>query len=51
MKENGVTLNLTLVDTPGFGDQLDNTKWYPPLLPQDEAGDGDDGGDGAAGSP
>lgn len=25
--ENGVTLNLTLVDCPGFGDAVDNSKW------------------------
>jgi septin 7 len=26
--ENGVNLNLTLVDTPGFGDFVDNSKWH-----------------------
>lgn len=26
--ENSVTLNLTLVDTPGFGDAVNNSKWY-----------------------
>lgn len=25
--ENGVALNLTLVDCPGFGDAIDNSKW------------------------
>lgn len=25
--ENGVILNLTLVDCPGFGDAVDNSKW------------------------
>ena len=28
VKENGVTLNLTVVDTPGFGDAVDNSDWY-----------------------
>lgn len=27
MVENGVSLDLTLVDTPGFGDAIDNNKW------------------------
>jgi len=26
--ENDVQLNLTVVDTPGFGDLVDNTNWY-----------------------
>lgn len=26
--ENGTTLRLSLVDTPGFGDAIDNNKWY-----------------------
>ena len=26
--EGGVSLKLTLVDTPGFGDAIDNTKWW-----------------------
>lgn len=26
--ENGVKLNLTLVDCPGFGDAVDNSKWF-----------------------
>ena len=25
--ENGVRLELTLVDTPGFGDLVDNSQW------------------------
>ena len=25
--ENGVRLELTVVDTPGFGDVVDNTNW------------------------
>ena len=28
LKEGGVTLRLTCVDTPGFGDAVDNTDWY-----------------------
>jgi len=27
MKEGGVRLRLTVVDTPGFGDAVDNTDW------------------------
>lgn len=27
LKEGGVTLTLTCVDTPGFGDAVDNTEW------------------------
>ena len=27
MKEGGVGLRLTVVDTPGFGDAVDNTDW------------------------
>lgn len=27
IKENGVTLHLTIVDTPGFGDAVDNSEW------------------------
>lgn len=27
LKENGVQLNLTTVDTPGFGDAVDNSNW------------------------
>ena len=25
--DNGVRLQLTVVDTPGFGDNIDNTDW------------------------
>ena len=32
LKENGVTLHLTLVDTPGFGDAIDNSACWEPLL-------------------
>lgn len=28
LKENGVNLTLTIVDTPGFGDAVDNSNWY-----------------------
>ncbi len=28
VQEGGVHLNLTLVDTPGFGDVVDNSNWY-----------------------
>jgi len=28
LKEGGVRLQLTVVDTPGFGDNIDNTDWY-----------------------
>ena len=27
LKENGVNLMLTVVDTPGFGDAVDNSDW------------------------
>lgn len=30
LEENGVRLKLTLIDTPGFGDAIDNTNWYFP---------------------
>lgn len=26
--EEGIRLNLTVTDTPGFGDRIDNTNWY-----------------------
>nr|XP_039260501.1 septin-7-like isoform X2 [Styela clava] len=32
IKENGVTLNLTVVDTPGFGDAVDNSDCWQPLI-------------------
>ena len=28
IEERGVKLKLTVVDTPGFGDSLDNSEWY-----------------------
>lgn len=30
--ENGVTLNLTLVDCPGYGDAIDNNKCWDPIV-------------------
>ncbi|CAO4363608.1 unnamed protein product [Caenorhabditis nigoni] len=30
--ENSVSLNLTLVDTPGFGDAVNNSKCYEPIV-------------------
>jgi len=27
IKENGVSLRLTICDTPGFGDAVDNSNW------------------------
>jgi len=30
--ENGVKLQLTLIDTPGFGDALDNSKCWEPIV-------------------
>jgi septin family protein len=27
LKEKGVQLNLTIIDTPGFGDAVDNSNW------------------------
>lgn len=32
LKENGVNLTLTVVDTPGFGDSVDNTNCWVPIL-------------------
>ncbi|VDN60523.1 unnamed protein product [Dracunculus medinensis] len=32
MVENGVSLDLTLVDTPGFGDAIDNNKCWDPII-------------------
>ncbi|XP_037945692.1 protein peanut-like [Teleopsis dalmanni] len=32
LKENGVNLTLTVVDTPGFGDAVDNTDCWVPIL-------------------
>lgn len=28
IEENGVKLKLTVTDTPGFGDQINNDKWW-----------------------
>jgi septin 2 len=32
IEERGVKLRLTVVDTPGFGDAIDNTDWYLYIL-------------------
>lgn len=32
MKENGVNLTLTVVDTPGFGDAVDNSNCWQPVI-------------------
>jgi len=32
IEERGVRLRLTVVDTPGYGDAIDNTKCYQPIL-------------------
>ncbi|KAL0279372.1 UNVERIFIED_CONTAM: hypothetical protein PYX00_000951 [Menopon gallinae] len=32
LKENGVNLALTVVDTPGFGDAVDNTSCWQPVI-------------------
>ncbi|CAM1292689.1 SEPT7 (predicted), partial [Pycnogonum litorale] len=32
LKENGVNLTLTIVDTPGFGDAVDNSNCWQPIL-------------------
>ena len=32
IEENGVTLRLTVVDTPGFGDSIDNTDSWDPII-------------------
>jgi septin 7 len=32
LKENGVNLTLTVVDTPGFGDAVDNSNWLVVLV-------------------
>ncbi|GFR58510.1 septin-7, partial [Elysia marginata] len=31
LKENGVQLRLTIVDTPGFGDAVDNSNCWSPV--------------------
>ncbi|RDD46993.1 Septin-7 [Trichoplax sp. H2] len=32
LEENGVRLKLTLIDTPGFGDAIDNTNCWQPII-------------------
>ncbi|XP_063820956.1 septin-7 [Ostrinia nubilalis] len=32
LKENGVNLTLTIVDTPGFGDAVDNSNCWQPII-------------------
>merc|ERR1719420_1592453 len=32
LEENGVRLDLTVVDTPGFGDAVDNTDCWQPII-------------------
>ncbi|UYV67697.1 SEPT7 [Cordylochernes scorpioides] len=32
LRENGVTLTLTIIDTPGFGDCVDNSNCWQPIL-------------------
>lgn len=32
LKEKGVNLSLTVVDTPGFGDAVDNSDCWQPVL-------------------
>ncbi|XP_054717140.1 septin-7-like isoform X3 [Uloborus diversus] len=32
LKENGVNLQLTVVDTPGFGDAVDNSECWQPII-------------------
>lgn len=32
LEEGGVSMNLTVVDTPGFGNAIDNQKCWEPLL-------------------
>lgn len=37
LKENGVNLTLTVVDTPGFGDAVDNSNCWVPIIDHVEA--------------
>ena len=37
MKESGVNLTLTVVDTPGFGDAVDNSGCWDPVTQYVEA--------------
>lgn len=30
IEEGGVKMKLTVIDTPGFGDQINNENWYVP---------------------
>ena len=32
LEENGVKLGLTVIDTPGYGDAVDNTNCWNPIL-------------------
>ena len=32
LEENGVKLALTVIDTPGYGDAVDNTNCWNPIL-------------------
>ena len=32
IEERGVKLRLTIVDTPGFGDAIDNTNSFQPII-------------------
>ena len=32
IEEKGVRLRLNIVDTPGYGDQINNDRWYVKLL-------------------
>lgn len=31
IEEKGIKLRLTIIDTPGFGDAVNNTKWWARL--------------------
>ena len=37
LEENGIRLKLTCIDTPGFGDFVNNEKSYQPILADIEA--------------
>lgn len=32
IEEKGVRMKLTVIDTPGFGDQINNENWYTAIL-------------------
>ena len=36
LKEGGVRLQLSVVDTPGFGDNIDNTDWVVELVTSED---------------